>query len=186
MSREPITPAADVAPAPPAAEKPAKPPRLLGLNHLKLASHDILATRDFYTTVFPFTPLPAYDHRRADGSLFAVMFRHDLKPAGTGTGSGTGTGNTLIEARHNSQQAAAQVGWDPVTWGVGTRADLDDWARWLDLKGVEHSRVLRGVKGWVLCARDPDGKIVRLYTEEEHEWGLPEEDEIWLGSLEDK
>ncbi|KAK7974000.1 hypothetical protein PG989_015848 [Apiospora arundinis] len=117
MSREPITPAADVAPAPPAAEKPAKPPRLLGLNHLKLASHDILATRDFYTTVFPFTPLPAYDHRRADGSLFAVMFRHDLKPAGTGTGSGTGTGNTLIEARHNSQQAAAQVGWDPVTWG---------------------------------------------------------------------
>ncbi|KAK6856765.1 Glyoxalase/Bleomycin resistance protein/Dihydroxybiphenyl dioxygenase [Apiospora arundinis] len=169
MSREPITPAADVAPAPPAAEKPAKPPRLLGLNHLKLASHDILATRDFYTTVFPFTPLPAYDHRRADGSLFAVMFRHDLQPAGTGTGSGRGTGRL-----------------GPRDMGVGTRADLDDWARWLDLKGVEHSRVLRGVKGWVLCARDPDGKIVRLYTEEEHEWGLPEEDEIWLGSLEDK
>ncbi|KAK7946726.1 uncharacterized protein PG986_011047 [Apiospora aurea] len=111
-----------------------------GLNHLKLASHDIRATQSFYTTVLPFTPA----------------------------------------------QAAAQVGWDPVTWGVNTPADLEAWPRWLDVKEVEHSRVLRGVKGWVLCARDPDGKIVRLYTEEEREWALPEEDELWLGSLKDK
>ncbi|KAK8109862.1 hypothetical protein PG999_007999 [Apiospora kogelbergensis] len=181
MSQEiPIqTAVAAGAPPPPPPETSIKPPSLLGLNHLKLASHDILATRDFYTTVFPFTYLPDYDHRRADGSLFAVMFRHDVAPMGRvlGRGTATGTGNTLIEARQNSAQAKAQVGWDPVTWGVSTRADLDDWSRWLDQKGVEHSRVLKGVKGWVLCARDPDGKIVRLYTEEEHEWGLPEEGE---------
>ncbi|KAK8073670.1 hypothetical protein PG994_004569 [Apiospora phragmitis] len=126
------------------------PPSILGLNHLKLASRNPHATQSFYTTVFPFTPLPHYDHHLADGT------------------------------------AAAQVGWDPVTWGVNARADLEAWSRWLDAQNVEHSRVLRGVKGWVLCARDPDGKIVRLYTEEEHEWSLPEEDEVWLGSLEDK
>ncbi|KAK8068068.1 40S ribosomal S3 protein0 [Apiospora saccharicola] len=131
------------------------PQSFRGLNHLKLASVDLGATATFYTTIFPFTYLPHYDHHRADGSVFAVMFRHEAS-------------GILVEARQNPAQAAAQVGWDPVT------------------RGVDHSRVLRGVKGWVLCARDPDGKIVRLYTEEEHEWALPEEDEVWLGFLEDK
>ncbi|KAK8102696.1 hypothetical protein PG984_015842 [Apiospora sp. TS-2023a] len=179
MPQETETPAAAAAaatatvPADPATAHATMPQSFRGLNHLKLASVDLNAIATFYTTIFPFTYLPHYDHHRPDGSVFAVMFRHEAS-------------GILVEARQNPAQAAAQVGWDPVTWGVDTRADLEAWARWLDSRGVDHSRVLRGVKGWVLCARDPDGKIVRLYTEEEHEWALPEEDEVWLGSLEDK
>ncbi|KAK8024225.1 hypothetical protein PG993_012291 [Apiospora rasikravindrae] len=92
------------APAPDTTAPTSMPPCFLGLNHLKLASHDIRTLQSFYTTVLPFTYLPHYDHYRADGSVFAVMFRHE--PSGT-----------LVEARQNSAQAAAQAGWDPVTWG---------------------------------------------------------------------
>ncbi|KAK8071069.1 hypothetical protein PG997_011272 [Apiospora hydei] len=94
----------ETTPAAPAPAPTSMPRSFLGLNHLKLASHDIRATQSFYTTVLPFTYLPHYDHPRADGSVFAVMFRHE--PSGT-----------LVEARQNPQQAAAHVGWDPVTWG---------------------------------------------------------------------
>lgn len=51
-----------------------------------------------------------------------------------------------------------------------TVKDLEGWEKWLDGKGVRRSKVLKGVKGWVLCCEDPDGKIVKFYTEESHEW----------------
>lgn len=38
------------------------------------------------------------------------------------------------------------------------------------------------MKGWVMAAEDPDGKIVRLYTTEEHEWTTDvNRDTYWLG-----
>jgi hypothetical protein len=40
------------------------------------------------------------------------------------------------------EQAAAQKGWDPITWGVGRRQDLEQWAEWLDVNGVKHSMSL--------------------------------------------
>ena len=39
-----------------------------------------------------------------------------------------------------------------------------------------------GIKGWVLCALDPDERIVRVYCEEEHAWTTDfDTDEFWLG-----
>lgn len=48
---------------------------------------------------------------------------------------------------------------------------------------MKHSRVLKGLIGWVLCAEDPDGKRIRLYTKEEHEWSIPDQGEF-LNELE--
>ena len=47
------------------------------------------------------------------------------------------------------------------------------------------SKVLTGIKGWVAGCEDPDGRVVRLYVEdEEHEWtDHPDQDERWLGSV---
>jgi len=151
------------------ATKPDGPRSFNGVNHLKLASSDIWKTHDFYTKIFHFTPLPHYNHYTPEHKLFAVMFEH------------TPT-KLIVEVRYEPTQAAAQKGWDPVTWGVGTRKDLEEWGRWLDANGVKRSKILTGIKGWLMACEDPDGKHVRLYVEDEkHEWSdHPENDDYWL------
>jgi catechol 2,3-dioxygenase-like lactoylglutathione lyase family enzyme len=134
-----------------------KPTSFHGIDHVKLPSSDIRKTAAFYTDILPFTPAPQWDHRTPDGELFAVMFTHE--PTGL-----------VVEVRKHDDHAEAQRGWDPITWSVNSRNDLEEWAAWFDENKVRHSKVLTGLKGWVLGAEDPDGKIIRLYTKEEHEW----------------
>lgn len=145
-----------------------KPTSFNGIHHLKLPASDIRKTEAFYTQILPFESCPELDHYTPDGKLFAVLLTY--KPAGL-----------MLEIRHNPEQAKIQKGWDPVTWGVDSRKDLEEWGAWFDEKGVSHSKVLTGMKGWVMAAEDPDGKIVRLYTTEEHEWTTGvDRDAYWL------
>jgi catechol-2,3-dioxygenase len=148
------------------------PPSFNGIHHLKLPCHSITATHDFYTRILPFEPQPQYDHLNVAGQLFAKIFLHKAS-------------NLLIEVRYHPAQATAQKGWDPITFGVSKRKDLDDWGSWFDTNGVKRSRVFMGLKSWILAAEDPDGKIVRLYVEdEEHEWTTkPDSDVFWLGGM---
>ncbi|KAI9232459.1 MAG: hypothetical protein BYD32DRAFT_400366 [Podila humilis] len=152
--------------------KPTAPSSFKGIHHLKLASSSIQKTHDFYTKVFPFTPLPAHDHFTPDHKVFAKIISHPLT-------------NLLVEIRYDPTRAASQKGWDPVTWAVGTRKDLEEWIQWLDSWNIKHSRILLGVKAWVLACEDPDGRHVRLYvTDEEHEWtDHPDQDPYWLGDI---
>jgi catechol-2,3-dioxygenase len=131
-----------------------------GINHIKIPATDIFKTRNFYADILGLEYLPALDHKSKDGDLFAVMLHF---PQGSAT-------QHWIEIRLNPAQAEAQKGWDPVTYGVRTRKDLDDWKEFLESKSVTCSRVFTGLQAWVLCALDPDGKIVRLYYDETHEW----------------
>ena len=66
------------------------------------------------------------------------------------------------------------------------REDLDEWGAWFDAKQVKRSRVFIGMQSWILAVEDPDGRIVRLYVEDEaHEWvDLPDCDAFWLGRME--
>ncbi|KAF4944283.1 hypothetical protein FSARC_14716 [Fusarium sarcochroum] len=149
------------------------PTSFTGINHLKLPCHDIIKTSAFYEKVFPFTRIHKYNHYTPDHKLFAIMLQH--QPT-----------NLIIELRYVPAQAEAQKGWDPITWGVGTRADLGEWESWLDKHGVHRSKVFVGIKGWVMGCEDPDGRIVRLYVEDEdHEWtDHPDKDDFWLGTIE--
>jgi catechol 2,3-dioxygenase-like lactoylglutathione lyase family enzyme len=144
-----------------------------GLHHIKLASSNVLATQKFYTSILSFTPLPQFNHYTPDHKLFAVMFAHQAT-------------NTIIEARYSPSRAALEKGWDPITWAVSKRADLDEWAKWLDQGGIRHSKVIKAIKSWVMCAEDPDGRIVRLYVvDEEHEWtDHPDVDKEWIENIE--
>lgn len=56
--------------------KPSMPASFKGVSHLKLPCHSIRKTHDFYTEIFPFTPLPQYNHYTPDHKLFAKMFTH--------------------------------------------------------------------------------------------------------------
>jgi hypothetical protein len=148
------------------------PPTIKGIDHLKLVVRSLTTTRNFYTTIFPFTHIPAYDHHTSSGGLFAQILTHPPT-------------KLLLELRYNPDQVSAQRGSDPITWAVSTRKDLEEWARWLDEHSVPHSRVLMGLKSWVMACEDPDGRIVRLYVQdEEHEWTeTPDQDERWLGTV---
>ena len=156
-----------------ASSKTAMPASFHGVNHLKLPCFSIKKTHDFYTTILPFTPMPQYDHFTPDHELFAKMCQH----AST---------KLIIETRYVPSQAEAQKGWDPITYGVSTRKDLEQWADWFDANGVKHSKIFVGIKGWVMGCEDPDGRIVRLYVDEEdHKWtDHPDQDEYWLGTIE--
>ena len=150
-------------------------PHFTGINHIELAATDILKTKEFYCDILGLEYLPQYDHRAKDSELFAVMLQIQHL---TSTGSTT---PILVEIRHNPEQAQAQQGWDPLTIGMKTKRDLEDCKAWYESKGIMCSRVFTGLKAWVLCALDPDGKIARTYCEEEHEWTTDfDHDDFWL------
>lgn len=150
------------------ANLPKRPPSFNGINHIKLPCHSIQRTLDFYTTILPFELQPHLDHFTPDHKVFARMLKYN---------------NILLELRYNPEQALAQKGWDPITWGVSGQKHLREWKEWFHAKGVKCSDVFTALKSWVLAAEDPDGRVVRLYVEdEEHEWTLhPSKDEYWLG-----
>ncbi|KAH8677759.1 hypothetical protein BX600DRAFT_531607 [Xylariales sp. PMI_506] len=153
--------------------EPTRPQAPLTLHHLKLAAHNLSATLTFYTDVLPFEHIPALDHLSSSGVLFGCIIKlaegHHRHPE-RGSASATSP-PLLVEIRLNEDQATAQHGSDPVTWGVPGREDLEAWGRWFDARGVKRSRVLKGMQGWVIAAEDPDGRIVRIYTtQESHPW----------------
>jgi catechol-2,3-dioxygenase len=145
-----------------------KPETAFTLHHLKLASASLQETYDFYTQVLPFTAMPSLNHYTPSGTLYGAIF---ALPQPTPSSDPKNTPQLLVEIRQHAAQATAQRGWDPITWGVPRRADLEAWRAWFEDRGVKHSRILKGVLGWVLGVEDPDGRIVKLYTTEEaHEW----------------
>ncbi|KAI9658257.1 MAG: hypothetical protein M1821_002390, partial [Bathelium mastoideum] len=149
--------------------EPKRPSSFHGLHHLKLPVYNLEKSLEFYTQVLPLTQEVKWNHYTPDHKLFAVMVVH--KPT-----------SLIVELRHVPDIAGKQSAWDPITWGCGTRADLDEWASWLDAHNVRRSRIFTAIKGWVLACEDPDGKIVRIYCDEEHEWtDHPDQDEYWLG-----
>lgn len=152
-----------------------RPTTLYGIHHFKLAVNSIEKTKDFYINIIGLEYFQQYDHRQYDhrnkeGELFAIILglNHRANPLN-------------IELRRNPEQAQKQQRWDPVTWGVATKADLDGWKEWFVQQGVKCSKVFTGMQGWVLCALDPDEKFVRIYCDETHEWTSDVDvDEFWL------
>jgi len=147
------------------------PPAIQSLNHLKIPVHDVRKTQDFYVKVMGMEYIPNYDHKKPNGQLFASMvrFQHEGK-------------DIIVEFRLNAAQAKAQERWDPITFGVKTRADLDAWRKWFEVNNVKQGpKIFTGLKGWLLVAADPDGKFIHIYCDEEHEWTTEfDNDEDWM------
>ncbi|KAI1323221.1 hypothetical protein F5Y16DRAFT_350808 [Xylariaceae sp. FL0255] len=163
-------------------ENPKKPSGPLTVHHLKLPASDLQTTYKFYTEILPFYAVPALNHYTSSGELYGALFSTS-NPSALQASSPNSDFGVLVEVRQDKTQALAARGSDPITWGVPTRAGLQEWASWLDSQGVEHSPVLMGVKGWLLVLKDPDERFVRMYTtEEEHEWCEPDTDDYWLNT----
>lgn len=166
----------------------------LGVHHFKFAATDIDRTVAFYTTHLPFTHLPHLDHKKPASAPGPAPASTSQTTTIGGQSKDTITyakilqhspSSAILEIRHAPQRAIQDRGWNPITWAVRGRADLQDWHAYFVGVGVKCSRVLKGVKGWVLCAEDPDGRHVRLYTLEEHEMTSEvDRDEYWLAEWE--
>ncbi|MGW7427106.1 antibiotic biosynthesis monooxygenase [Streptomyces sp. NPDC054813] len=127
----------------------------LGIHHLKLPVTDLERSARWYGAVLGARRLPELDHRRPDGTLFAVI----LDVPGLGT---------RLELRLDPATATALEGYDFLTLAVDDQAALGQWIPHLDTLGIPHSPPVVALVGWLLVIPDPDGQRLRLYTTTPH------------------
>ncbi|WP_433063278.1 VOC family protein [Dactylosporangium sp. CS-033363] len=127
---------------------------LAGVHHVKIPVTDLDRSLDWYRRVFGLRP--AMEFRDADGVVRGLVCE------------APGLGPTSVGLRVNPAAAEGCAGFDPVSFAVRGRADLEAWAAHLDGLGVEHSPVIEASIGWLLVFADPDGLALHLYTWDEH------------------
>jgi catechol 2,3-dioxygenase-like lactoylglutathione lyase family enzyme len=143
-------------------------PNFLSIHHLKFAVSDLDHSLAFYSRVLGATRLPRLDHVNASGQLYAIIL--DVPNLGS-----------PLELRLSAEHAAKQKGFDPITLTVEGRADLRKWVEHLETEQVPHSPILTAMVGWLVAFEDPDGRRIRLYTNERHgSEATPSTDAHWL------
>ena len=132
-------------------DAPQRPP-ITNIHHFSPTVSDLEASVAWYERVLGLQRLPMqFPHYGADDGGYAVLL---LEPtAGFGIG--------LHHHPHGSGGRAdeARPGLDHLAMAVPTRADLDEWASWLDAHDVAHSGVTDTqdpIPYSVLVFRDPD------------------------------
>ncbi|WP_194909753.1 antibiotic biosynthesis monooxygenase [Catenulispora rubra] len=146
-------------------------PAHAGIHHIKLPVTDLERSTQWYRDVLGARRLTDLDHRRPDGTLFAVIL--DI-PGIAGR----------VELRLDPATAAALRGYDLLTLTVEDRPALDAWIAHLDARGTTHSPPIVALVGWLLVVPDPDGLRLRFYTKQPHGLGesAVEFDSPWLGT----
>jgi catechol 2,3-dioxygenase-like lactoylglutathione lyase family enzyme len=125
-------------------------PELAGIHHVKMPVTDLDRSRDWYGRVLGFKV--TYEFQDADGVVRGVA------------GEVPGLGDSMLCLRVNSQAAQGCQGFDPVSFAVPDRADIETWAAHLDTLGIPHSPVIEASIGWLLVFNDPDGLDLHLYS----------------------
>ncbi|WP_331728462.1 VOC family protein [Streptomyces sp. NBC_01176] len=133
-------------------------PVVWGLHHIKIPVSDLERSMAWYRSVLGARRLAEFDHVTQDGELFAVI----LDVPGV---------DVPVELRVDPATAGRLAGFDPLTFTVTGRAELDGWIGHLDALGVPHSPVIVALVGYLLVVPDPDGVRLRFYTDEPHGLG---------------
>ena len=143
-------------------------PSLKGIHHVKFAVSDLDRSLQFYEEVFHAKRIVEWDHKHADGSIYAYIL--DI--------SGLGT---HVELRLNAEQAQKHRLFNVLTISVENRSALEQWEKMLDTLNVPHSPILVAIQAWLLVIEDPDQNRLRLYTLEMHGPEIePDGSSAWL------
>ncbi|WP_406463673.1 VOC family protein [Streptomyces sp. NBC_01622] len=126
-------------------------PELAGIHHVEMPVTYLDRSRDWYGRVLGFKVTHEYPDA-ADGVVRGVA------------GEVPGLGDSTLCLRVNSQAAQGCQGFDPVSFAVPDRADVEAWAAHLDTVGIPHSPVIEASIGWLLVFNDPDGLDLHLYS----------------------
>lgn len=129
-------------------------PVLSGIHHVKIPVTDLAGSLKWYESVFGFDT--------------TIEFPDDEGVVRGVGGKVPGLGDTGLALRENPQVVQGCKGFDPVSFGVRDRADIEAWAAHLDELGVPHSPVIDATTGWLLVFHDPDGIELHLYSWAEH------------------
>lgn len=129
-------------------------PKLSGIHHVKIPVTDLARSRAWYERVFGLRVTMEFPEK--DGEV-----------RGLG-GFIPGLGDTGLALRLNPKAAEGCQGFDPISFGVDDRADIEAWASHLDSLDIRHSPVIDASKGWLLVFNDPDGLEIHLYSWAEH------------------
>jgi glyoxylase I family protein len=131
-----------------------------GIHHLRLTVTDVSRSRDFYTKLLGFdvaVDSPPSNNPTAE-ETYPVLWG----------GCVLIRGNLLLGLRPVAPKGDRfdenRVGLDHLSFGVGSRAELDDAVRTFDAQGVPHGEIktLAGFGIYVLPFRDPDNIQVEL------------------------
>ena len=126
-------------------------PTLTGVHHVKFPVTDIEATAAFFEKALGAKRVKRFNHKDEKGELFAAMMHFPGC-------------DFPVELRHAPKAAKAVAGYDPVTFGISDKSQLDLWAAQLDSAGVKHSGVVTGYIGHLIDFETPDGLAIRFYT----------------------
>ena len=72
----------------------------------------------------------------------------------------------LSHHRNGSEEAfdETRTGLDHLAFTVADLADLEEWQRRFESKGVDHSPIKEGATGMLITFRDPDNIQLEMYT----------------------
>jgi len=125
-------------------------PELSGIHHVKLAVSDIQRSVAWYERVF--------------GFKVTMEFKDDEGIVRGSVGQLPGLDRTLLAFRENKELAAAITGFDPVSFAVADRPDVEAWVAHLDEQGVENSGLRIAAIGYIVFFHDPDGLKLHVYS----------------------
>jgi catechol 2,3-dioxygenase-like lactoylglutathione lyase family enzyme len=134
-------------------------PELAGIHHVKFAVSDIERSVAWYERVF--------------GFKVTMEFKDDQGIVRGSVGQLAGLDRTLLAFRENKELSEAVTGFDPVSFAVEDRADVEAWVAHLDEQGVENSGLRIAAIGYIVFFHDPDGIKLHVYS-----YSTPRPDEI--------
>jgi catechol 2,3-dioxygenase-like lactoylglutathione lyase family enzyme len=134
-------------------------PELAGIHHVKFAVSDIERSIAWYERVF--------------GFKVTMEFKDDEGIVRGSVGQLAGLDKTLLAFRENKELSEAVTGFDPVSFAVEDRADVEAWVAHLNEQGVENSGLRIAAIGYIVFFHDPDGIKLHVYS-----FSTPRPDEI--------
>jgi glyoxylase I family protein len=133
-------------------------PVLQGIHHLGITVSDIERSEEWYGRVLGLKRVFVENHYASKAGGYCVVLGNETQTFNLGLDHHPENDGTAFDARRN--------GLDHVCFLIGTRSDLEHWARHLQSENVEHSPIydIEGFPMAVLNFRDLDGIPIELMS----------------------